>query len=333
MCFISLLLAGCQAGQEEDAETSIVFNLQDGTLDASESAPADGSDFTGAANAVNLTTQIPVYRAEFTRDEEALMQIAKDLILSQYAENAISREGEYEWFVMDGDSLIASFYCDSDWMLSYLDCINDCNGTHEESEYMATYGYITDVIPNGLDFTANEAGQFLCDFLTQYTDTFSFQTYRVMAENQEDTTAAGYYSTFAQALYEGVPLALDSNANENHVWAYANIGPNGMFSLDGMFLLKETSRQEVEIIDQNTAQSHLLENYAAITGASEVEIDSIELQYFVDTMEDGSYSMYPVWAFSGTLTFNEDGYIYTTQASILYYAETGLLCDVYYPGL
>lgn len=319
MSCLSLLLAGCQAERKTDAETSIVFNLQDETQDN--------------ANTVNSTTQTPVYRVELIRDEEALGQMAEDLILSQYAEEFISRQGEYEWLVMDGDSLVASFGCTSRWGLGYLDCVHDCNGTHEEAEYMVMYGYITDVIPNGLDFTATEAGELLCDFLTQYTDAFSFQTYRVLAENSADATAAGYYSAFAQALYEGVPLVLDSNADENHVFAYANIGSSGIFDLNGMFLLKETSRQEVEIVDQNEARSHLLENYAAITGASEVEIDSVELQYFVDTMDDGSYCMYPVWAFSGTLQFNEDGYVHTTRASILYYAETGLLCDVYYPGL
>lgn len=319
MSCLSLLLVGCQAVEKNDMETSIVFDLQDETQDN--------------ANTVNSTTQTPVYRVELIRDEEALGQMAEDLILSQYAEDLISRKGEYEWLVMDGDSLVASFGCNSRWGIGYLDCANDCNGTHEEAEYMVMYGYITDVIPNGLDFTATEAGELLCDFLTQYTDTFSFKIYRVLAENPVDTTAAGYYSAFAQAYYEGVPLVLDSNADENHVFAYANIGSSGIFDLNGMFLLKETSRQEVEIVDRNEARSHLLENYAAITGASEVEIDSVELQYFVDTMDDGSYSMYPVWAFSGTLQFNEDGYVHTTRASILYYAETGLLCDVYYPGL
>ncbi|MCD8115605.1 MAG: hypothetical protein LUE21_00535 [Oscillospiraceae bacterium] len=309
--FLLAAVTGCQ--RETEAQTSISITAADAAAEAEETPT--------------------VYNVILRRDEDALLQMAENLIISRYEEYVYDDEVFQQWQVQTGEKLVASLDCSSDWMVSYTDYENDCNGTHMEDDYMITYGYITDTIPNGLDFTAEEAGEQLCNFLEQYVSVFTFQTYRVLAENQEDETQPGYYSAFAQALYKGIPLVLDANSGENHIWAYANIGPNGIFSLDGTFLLREVSRVEVDVVSQETVREHLLENYAAITGASDVDIDSIELEYFVDTEDDGYYSMFPVWAFSGTLTFaNDDGTTYSMQASILYYADTGTLCDVYYPG-
>ncbi|MCD8115604.1 MAG: hypothetical protein LUE21_00530 [Oscillospiraceae bacterium] len=309
----ALLLAavtGCQ--RETEAQTSISITAAD-----------------EAAEAEEMPT---VYNVVLRRDEDALLQMAEDLITSQYEEYTIENE-DYDWTIWDDGDWIAYLSCDDFWTVGYES--EYAYGAEDiEWEYSTVYGYITEIIPNGLEFTAADAGEMLCDFLERYTSVFTFQTYRVLALNQEDKTQPGCYDVYAQAVYKGVPLVLTANSGENYISANAAVGTNGVMSLDGTFLLREVSRVEVDVVSQETVQEHLLENYAAITGAAAVVIDSIELEYFVDTEDDGYYSMFPVWAFSGTLTFaNDDGTTYLMQASILYYADTGTLCDVYYPGL
>jgi hypothetical protein len=308
-----VLLSGC--ANEARQETSQAKNVQADNIESNLSNQVDNAQ---------------LYSVIFSRNEEALYQIANDLIVSKY-DNSIRPENQnWEWYAVENDVPIAALSCDDNWTLSYTDREHDVNGTHGEMDKMIVYGYITDIVPVGLNFSGEEAGEKVCSFLEQYTDVLAFEAYRVLAENLEDETQSGYYTVFAQALFEGIPMTLDGSPD----WVTANVGENGLFSLDGSFLLKEISRTEVEnTVSADEVYDHLMSYYKELTGADLVEIENVELQYYVETTSDGSYTMNPVWAFTGSVTFSDEEYTTTATASILYYVENGMICDVVYSGL
>lgn len=318
LLILLVFLSGC--ANETRQETSQTNNIQ-----------ADNIEL----NLMNQEDPIQVdntqlYSVIFSRNEEALYRIANDLIVSKY-DNYISPGNlPWEWYVVENDVPIAILSCDDNWTLSYTDCEHDLNGTHSEMDKMIVYGYITEIVPVGLNFSGEEAGEKVCSFLEQYTDVLELKAYRVLAENLEDQTQSGYYTVFAQALFEGIPMTLDGSP----MWATANVGENGLFCLDGSFLLKEISRTEVEnTVSADEVYEHLMSNYKELTGADLVEIENVELQYYVETTSDGTYTMNPVWAFTGSVTFSDEENTTTSTASILYYAENGMICDVVYSGL
>ena len=332
LLLMALLLTAC--GKSTTLKPSIQFNI-DAPKEAGMQEEGVQTEYPAEKETGMQTEDIQaeypkVFHVILERDEETALRMAEDLVGGPY-------EADYPdswiWTAFNNDIPVSSFSLDDAWVASYFDSERGEGGmiVDEELAHIDEFGYITTLTPHLLDYDAMEAVAQACEFLKPYSNIFTFQPYRVLTGNiPSDSQKAGYYEVHLQASYDNIPVSYASEPEP--IYVEACIGQNGVFQCNGRFLLKETGRSEIDgITPISVVSQQLEESYLSITDATQVEITDTQLQYFFSGDGDGNYTLEPVWALTGTGSFEEGGTVFTRIISFLYFVEDGTLCGVYTP--
>lgn len=327
-----LLLVGCQSSAASQTQPTMP-NLQPsptviGMLQDSNTVGERTITIDAAAPKVEDT----VYSAVLMRDEEGAHSLADELILSRF--DQVEQMDTFDWLVYrNNESVRASFHIAQDnWTTGYVDYEYDQEGELLDSGWKMFSDYITPLIPKGSTHTPNSAAQIACEFFDAHSQTMTFKAYNVLAKDPIGNEPAGFYEVYVQGCYRGIPISRNADYPQRPITANAYIGNNGMFSFQGLFLLKEASVQEVhQLSDVDSAMQHLCSNFYLLTNLLDIRIDTVELQYFASAKADGSYELRPVWVFKGS--GKNEGADHRNGVEFIYFADDGTFCGVFATGV
>lgn len=263
-----------------------------------------------------------VYRVNLVRDESEASELANELIMSRYTDY---QESLWDWSVIRNNTLVAAFGCDDLWTTNYIDVENDQDGiTLEEDQLLKNF--ITEKIPAGSIHTPTSAIKIACDFINEHSEALEFKAYNVMATEDEDSEA-GFYTVEVEGYYKGIPVSRHWDLTKRSAGGSIHVGNNGIFNVCAMFLLKETSAENATIVDVEQVAATLCNHFHMLISMYDIQIDEISLEYFFWTNDDGTYTLKPVWCFSGS--GQQTGLDHRSDVSILYFAEDGSFCGIY----
>ncbi len=235
-------------------------------------------------------------------DEERFQAMGKDLVLSQYPEleESISLDGYRGWSKETPEKLLISLHCEDESFEAgrchYLDVLRDLNGQDMPGDEGRCFDphYLTENIPNKLGMTAQEAAQKIAGELEQYS-CFTYDPWNVTAYNiQENPDSSGYYSAKMQPYFEGCPVY-----GHGALQISSHMSVEGLFSFQGIMVLKETGRTPVSCaMDMEAAVVRFQEQFVEEANAgAEVFVDRITPGYKATSEYDGTWTLHPVWVF------------------------------------
>ncbi len=323
-----LLLVGCQSGAASQTQPTmpnpqpsptVIGMLQDSNTIGEKSITIHAS-----APKVEDT----IYSATLMRDEEGAHSLADELLLSRF--DQVEQMDTFDWLVYrDSESIRASFHSSQDsWTTGYVDYERDQEGKLLDDGWKMFSDYITSLIPKGSTHTPDSAAQLACEFFDAHSQAVTFKAYNILAMDPVGSASAGYYEVYVQGCYRGIPISRNADYPQRPITANAYIGNKGMFSFQGLFLLKEASVQEIhQLSSVESAMQHLCSNFHLLTNLLDIRIDTVELQYFASAKADGSYELRPAWVFKGS--GKNEGADHRTGLEFMYFADDGAFCGVF----
>lgn len=256
-------------------------------------------------------------------DENSATRMANELIISQY-EN-VSHTSDWSWSVSSGDRLVTSFSLDAEnWNAYYLDVEADQSGLYCEEEFLFNYDHITQVKPTGLEMTSSEAAEKVCNYFESFSE-LEFLPYRVLAADSTNNHGQGFYTVWAQAVCDGIPVCPRMDGKPVSLGVYAWISEEKIFSFQSVFLLKKDTQQEISaIVPLDIVVDQLGSSFSHFTDAVHVGVNKIVLEYYALQNSDGSYKLRPVWSFYGESEAENNSVAMDWLFS--YFADDGTLC-------
>lgn len=318
---IVLMMTACKNSTSDEANSpSIQFNIEQ--VETTNGEESESTDKTPKAQ----PEQTAIYKVVLEQDEETASLMATNLVAELYDAD---HTDTWTW---NANDFTTYYHIDDGWMMSYGDSTRSTGSgaiVDDDLAHMSEFGYITSITPNLLDFDAMSASDQACEFLKPYSSQFTFQPFRTLAGNVPgDEQTAGYYEVHLQACYDGIPICIYSDVTP--INATVCVGQKGVFQCEGNFLYREVSREEIaNAVSESEVANQLKESYLSISDDTNVEINNIQLQYVFSDNQDGTYTLEPVWAITGTASFTEGGTEYTRSVAYLYYAEDGSFCGLY----
>ncbi len=322
-----IFLCGCSLCQEQIEAVSTEIAKEDMiiTKDSNDVVVAqtevNGKKIYINAPAYNPETQL--YLVQLERDTKKAEEMANDLVLTDYPN--VQRDNQWRWNVIQDNKLVVSYGCDMFWNTSYLDVTRDQDGYYLEEEYLFKE-HLTSIIPDGSNLSPESAAKTVIDFVNQNSAVFNFSPFCQLAA-VDGGNKEGYYTVWTKGYYKNIPVCKYHDPNTATISFSAYIGNNGIFAFSGLFLLLEVSRQPVSICPATNAARHLCDHFNELTVLDDIHIDRIELEYFLLTNQDGSFTLRPVWIFSGNA--QNIGSDVRAQIRFLYFADDCTLCGVY----
>ena len=257
------------------------------------------------------------------RDENNATRMANELIMSQYGN--VSHTSDWSWSVSSGERLITSFSVDTEnWNAYYLDVAADQSGTHCEEEFLLKYDHITQVKPTGLEMTSGEAAEKVCNYFESFSE-LEFLPYRVLCADSTNNPGQGFYTVWAQAVCDGIPVCPRMDGKPVSLGVYAWISEEKIFSFQSVFLLKQDAKKEISaIVPLDIIVDQLGSSFSHFTDAVHVGVNKIVLEYYALQNSDGSYQLRPVWSFYGESEAESNSVAMDWLFS--YFADDGTLC-------
>jgi len=327
-----LLLVGCQSSAASQTQPTmpnpqpsptVIGMLQDSNAIGEKSI---------TIHAAMPKVEETIYSTTLIRDEEGAHSLVNELILSRF--DQAEQRDTFDWLVYgENDRICASFHIAPDnWATVYVNYDYDQEGKLLDDGWKMFSDYITPMIPKGSTHTPDSAAQIACEFFDAHNQAVTFKAYNILAMDPVGSAHAGYYEVYVQGCYRGIPISRNADYPQRPITANAYIGNNGMFSFQGLFLLKEASVQEVhQLSDVESAMQHLCDNFHLLTNLVDIRIDAVELQYFASAKADGSYELRPVWVFKGS--GKNEGADHRNGVEFMYFADDGTFCGVFATGV
>lgn len=241
-------------------------------------------------------------------DEELLDKMVAELVHSQYPgleERAM--DGWRDWSVETPKQLLFSFDCmDSGFdagRVHYLDVQRNLNGQDVESDAAMRWVpyYITEHIPDKLELTPAEASEAFCNFLGQYS-CFAYETWNMVAVNcRREADSSGYYQAMLRPKYDGMPVCIDGVP-----YISACMSAEGVFTFQGMMVLKEQSRKRMEkTMPLEEAMERFKEDFLADSRSGIVTVSRITAGYVAESYYDETRVLSPAWIFESARTVTQ----------------------------
>lgn len=320
---VMAVLQGCSARNAEGLETI-------DTVQAFAETPKTwNKEYTGENKTlcINADVILPENRRvdniTLIRDENNAKLMADELIMSRY-EN-VAHQSEWSWSVFGADRLVASFSVDEEnWNAHYLDVAADQSGKYYEEEFLVKYNHITQVRPAGLKMTSSEAAGKVCNYFERFSE-LDFLPYRVLCADSTTNPGQGFYTVWAQAVCDGIPVCPRMDGRPVGLGIYAWISEEEIFSFQCVFILKKDTQQEVSaIVPLDIVAERLGTSFSHFTNEAHVDVDKIVLEYYALQNSDGSYELRPVWSFYGES--EAEGGFAAIDWLFSYFADDGTLC-------
>lgn len=302
---ICILISGCSLYKKDDNLSASVSSNHpkdndtlEETLISQEKQYEDTRILTIEAKVASVPADT-LANIKLEMDEAALKGMVDDLCISIYPQLDESIiDGASNWsIVSDDETLVFSFSCYREGSLMgvarYFDVSRDLNGKMVDPNNTYIPHYITDHMPDGVTFSAEEAGDKIANLLSQYS-CFTFTPWSVTA-GYDDQEQQGYYHAFMQQHYNGFPVY----GNElSKVSAF--ISPDGIFSFGGTILLKEYEENRLSnMMSLSEAIEVFSGNFPVYAIGDTVVCNKITFGY-IATLQNDVISLSPAWIFECT---------------------------------
>ena len=226
-------------------------------------------------------------------DENLLDKMVEELVHSQYPGlEEGTMDGDRDWSVATPEQLLFSFSCDNDGFeagrTGYLDVKRNLNGSDmfDDSLNRWTPYYLTPYIPDSMEITSIEAADVFSDFLGAYS-CFDYEAWNIVACD------AGYYQAQMRPLYNGRPVILDQVP-----FVGACLSNNGIFEFQGIVVLKEQSRNTIEVTyTLDEAIEQFKKDFADDPKGDHTTLNRIYVGYISESYYDETRSLSPTWVF------------------------------------
>ncbi len=323
-CLLLGSMAGCTQEKETPETVPVETMPKTETVEISRTAQRDGKSLTIAAT-VEVPDLTKMEKVKLNFDEERFQTAGKDLVLSQYPDlkEGKSPDGYRGWSVEIPEQLIISFHADDESFEAgqcyYLDVLRDLNGQNmgEDAYHLWEPYYLTPHIPNKLGMTSAEAAEKMNEVLSKYS-CFTYKPLNVAALNiREKPESTGYYQATLQPQFEGRPVVGHGALNVR-----ACLSAEGMFTFQGIMLLKETDRISLEKhMTLEEAVDRFQEEFADFTHREQIAVNRITPGYVAISVYNGTRTLHPAWIFE----YDDGEYSFTCA----YTMENGVLHLVY----
>lgn len=298
------LLLGCLTGCTQEA--AVMETAPEETLftpeavEISRTAQKEGQSLTIVAT-VEVPDLTKMEKVKLNFDEESFQTAGKDLVLSQYPDlkEGRSPDGYRGWSVEIPEQLIISFHADDQSFEAgrcyYVDVLRDLNGQSMGDDGLRVFDahYLTPHIPNKLGMTSAEAAEKMNEELSQYS-CFTYEPYSVAALNIKDKPdSTGYYQARLQPQFEGHPVV-----GHGALQVSACLSAEGMFTFQGIMLLKETDRIPLEThMTLEEAVDQFQEEFADFAYGEQITVSRITAGYVAVSVYNGTWTLHPAWIF------------------------------------
>ena len=191
-------------------------------------------------------------------------------------------------------NLLLGFDCFVDGMY-YVDVQRDLNGSALDGDRSCfTPHYLTTIVPDGMDITGEEAAQKMAELLSNYS-CFQFTPWNVQAEF-DSWKQQGYYRVRFQPEYQGIPIYGSRTTTE------AFYSEDGLFSCQGMMMLKESQRRQIQSpIPLKQAIESVVNRISELASYENVQCSEIRLGYLAQTQGE-EVVLSPAWVFECSQT-------------------------------
>ncbi|MDO4838613.1 MAG: hypothetical protein Q4B32_09510 [Clostridia bacterium] len=257
-----------------------------------------------------------VYTAAFERDEETFNAMLDALLVQQG--QTVEKINDLCWMGYTDGKLQASLGYSSLWSVDYLNVANDMNGILQEEDHLFDDGYMTTNQPEMCTLTPEDAGKLAVDFSMEWSHDLTFYVNRILSVIDEDR---GCYMVNVRAEFQEYPIMTLTKAYSIAPQIDFHISDDGIFAFQGLFLLKEQSREPVNLVAVEDAMKNLGASFAAYSTLSDICIDEAALNYCMETTDNVHFSVRPVWCFDGTGINASDGLSHAI--AFVYYADSG----------
>ena len=280
-------------------------------------------DITHAVRGTNFSihTTVPTASAEelctlrMQADTGLWQKMGRELVMERFPQiEAELNSGNMDINVSDETTgnLLLGFHCSVDGRtgcLYYVDVQRDLNGSNLDGDGSRfTPHYLTATVPDGMDMTAQEAAQKASQLLENYS-CFRFSPWNVQAEYDRQKQQ-GCYRIKLQPEYQGIPV---------YTTVEAFYSGDGLFCCQGLMMLKESTRTEVQSpIPLEQAIEAVVNNIAELASYETVQCSAIRLGYLVENQGE-EVVLSPAWVFE--CTEPRDGFTDYYEIAVL--AENG----------
>ncbi len=278
--------------------------------------------FTNNGHVLTVQSMKPVYEASeiytaaFERDEETFHTMLDELLVKQYP--TVEKINDLCWMGYTNGKLQATLGYSSLWSISYTDVTNDMNGILQEEEHLYDDGYITANQPEMCTLTPEDAGRLAVEFAMEWSHDLTFYVNRVLSVVDEDR---GSYMVNVRAKFQGRPIITLAKAYSIAPQIGFHISDEGIFDFQGLFLLKEQSREPVNLVALEDVLENLGETFDAYSVFADICVNEVTLDYCMETSDNIHFSVRPVWCFDGTGKTGSDDLSH--GVAFVYYADSG----------
>lgn len=314
----AICLTGCAAPKAETGPTQAALWEAGTVTELSQTITAEGCTLI-LNGSVELPSPEELYHVELALDEDALERFLQDNVYSAYpdAEKVTREDGSIYWWKEEDGRHLLSFSQNLLGNGYYLDSTRDLNGKYLDEKHIFERDYITDKVPGDLSTTAEEAAKAAGEKIARYS-CLSFAPWNVTASVTED--GRGDYYANLQPYLDGMPVIGHLPFRD----VSASISEEGLFTFQGIFLLKEVNRETIApSCTLEEAVEKLKSDFLTYLYNDEktMEIVSVEVQYFAEYDIDNVCHLSPAWVFTRRRESNG----FTHDSVFAYLMETGTL--------
>lgn len=235
-----------------------------------------------------------------------------------------------DWIIDKGDEIQEFLSIQNDNRVYYLNVENDINGNPvEENEHLAWVPhYITEHRPPGLAMAATDAAKEASTILSQYS-CFSYFPWNIIALDADAGHSSGAYYIELQPFYEDFPIfdqyRADSDIQTQSGKIDAWMSADGLFSFQGILLLEEIERREIErALSLDGAVQKMVEDFPIYAIGRNVHVTGICAAYLLQgSTNDATCTLIPGWAFECVDSAEKS--LYECYYTCFYDFETGKL--------
>ncbi len=339
--FVILSLAACGKKDHESENNEVNFLSPETVQEKAQSHITAENTSEGKNLYIDADVELgdlkELAETKILIDEETVQKFVDHLVRKQYPEVSEGKEnsGERVWDYFENGQLIIACSLSENGFLNYLNVPEDLNCPYMDGEHIFEYGYMTDVMPPQMNLPAEEAAEQSGQFLNEYS-CFSFRPWNILAGDQPDADAAsGCYYISMQAIYDGIPVSVKSEANAAGLSTTVVFSKNGIFQVQGSFLFQDYEKRKIEqIADFDSILKKFQLDFSTFSEGDTITVDRVSIEYFPEPSKENSYTLVPVWVFDCTdrrteINQGEEEDIYL-KYSYMYSAEDGSFYGIYY---
>lgn len=324
-------LCGCALSQPVDEIPSDVVVISDMGLDSIKEATTESiikrTEQVGDTTITICATVAPVemeqlYSVTLEPDSAAWESMARELLPDWIPEiESAVESGSYNICVWANDRIRLLYSLEERaGYLSYIDCDKDLNNSNLENggnEYIPHY--ITSLIPEGMEVTAEEAAKTVCELFNS-NSYFDFEPWNVVAQ-YDSQKSKGCYHFILQPQFDGT--AVYRGTDVGGISSFYS--EDGIFACQGPIFLKERERTEISaFFPLESAVEQLIANCPAYAYGEQVICQRVCLGY-IENEENDTITLSPAWIFECQDTCDTDDLTdaYTYYYNCGFYLETG----------